>query len=201
MLRGYVRPSATVSSARQQAALAKVKGLKDSGTYVEERGKKGDKMPMRQALLGSLRKGHSDVVVVTDLHRLAVNRHDLAPTVRAIHERGASIVETSTGRKSSDPADMCEMVLDAVAFWTGEARIGSSAEAKRRGKMGGRPAIDRMSKHEALTIWRNVTKYPDPKDALALMTGWTKPEAYRHLKARGGGMMAGRKPKNFTPSK
>lgn len=125
-----------------------------------------------------MRKG--DVLEVKMLQDLAKPEGTLKVLYRrlgAIEERGASVLETATGMRT--PKDTVAMLTVATPW----LRKGlSPKQARANGsKSKGRPPKSRMAKREARAIWRDTVEYATNEDALEAMTGWTQPEAYRHL--------------------
>lgn len=99
-----------------------------------------------ESLISMLRRG--DVVHVRNLALLARPKHrtddnprlDLWAMVHAIEARGASILETSTGRRSSiSPQERDEMIRDALEAVTKGMKALPRRIARENGILGGRP--------------------------------------------------------------
>lgn len=126
-----------------------------------------------------------EVVGVQSLARLGSSREQIAAAVDKIFEKGGIIHETSTGRRSDNPRDMAAMAFEAADEIAADRRVLTPAQAKRYGKKGGRPVIEKMPDDEARPIWQNTKTYRRPEDALKHMPGWSQAVAYRELGARG----------------
>jgi hypothetical protein len=133
----------------------------------------------------NLRDGESDTLVaVHHLHLLAPGAGELRRRIRAIHAKGAVIVEVATGRCSDDATALADMVFEAHEVYTGRlldpkiaSRIGKlgAANSPRTKKLSGR---DHMPKVMALPIWRDVTNYRRKEDALAAINADTNYRPY-----------------------
>ena len=121
-----------------------------------------------------------DVLCIAgSLRILAQNREGLHEVLGLIRERGASVMDVTTGRMATD--DGAEMAIEAIREFS-QAKAGhldpKAAARIRWGK------LERITKKDARMIWRNTTAYPRVRDALAAMTGWSVGSAYRELGKR-----------------
>jgi len=178
MRRGYVRASARVREKPQLDALTEF-GLDRKAIYVQSA--EEDVMDF----LRSLREG--DEACVTTLDRLAKTRMVLKDYIKEVHSRGAVLVETKTGRRSSDPQQLADMVIDAINTLARDGWAQKPEVGKRFGVLGGRPVkSERMPEEQAGAIWFDA-RISSVHDALAKMDGWTMRSAYRHFGSRGFG--------------
>lgn len=149
-------------------------------------------------------KARGDVVLVTTLGRLAPHFDEITKAVRAIHKRGAVILETTTGMRSDNAENMLEMLDIALHELRSDKRTHSPERAAELGAMGGKARaanaeINRTAEAEALVAWRDLRL--STKEALDTghMRGWTQSTAYSLLKKRNTapGSKAGRTRKSW----
>lgn len=181
MKRGYIRPSIRHSEHGQRAILMQA-GVEV--IYVE-----GQFENIRE-YIASLRDG-DDASVVT-LARLGPNRQMLRTYIGQIHDKGCVIVEEKTGRRLDTSEAMAIAVLDAVDELAQDRRAHAPDDARRYGKLGGRPKKEKMSKPAAEKIWFD-TRIKSVAEAMARMEGWSTRMAYREFGPRG--VSVGRPPK------
>lgn len=176
-LRGYARKSPRHTAEAQERALIEA-GCTEQTVYVEGRGRESFELWRR-----SLRPG--DTAMVTSLGRLATSRDLVRERIVAILERGAVLVETTTGRRI-EPACLGAVLaaLDAADELAGDRRTwdATSAGAAARKRWG---SAERMPLADARVIWRDAANYPTIPQALTAMPGWTRQRAYRDLGPRG----------------
>ena len=197
---GYVRPEPRNPGQRQRAAIE----MLDLGEFpiYEELTAHAPGYPVRTAMVKARREGGQDVVIVSEMHRLAPDAEALRAVLKQLRAKNVCILEAVTGRYSGTNGTMEEMVLDAVQWYRSK---GLTAEAAAQlGRFGAaaspvtKPLEKRMPVREALAIWRNPalttegalnTINADPRydDKYSLSA------AYRYLKPRHVG--AGRPPK------
>lgn len=99
----------------------------------------------RRTLVGVIRRG--DTIHVRHLHLLAEPkrrtddnpRRSLWEIVSEIEARGATIVEVSTGRSTSDAGQRDVMIADAIEIVTRGAKALPRRVARENGLLGGRP--------------------------------------------------------------
>jgi hypothetical protein len=198
---GYVRPEPRNPGPRQRAAIE----MLDLGKFpiYEEATAHAPGFPIRNAMVNARRKGCGDVVIVSEMHRLAPDAEALRAVLRQLKAKDVTILEAVTGRYSTKSES--EMVFDAFAWYRSK---GLTAEAAAQlGRFGAaaspvtKPLAGRMPVREALAIWR------DPKltTEAALNTINADPRyddeyslsaAYRYLKPRGVGAGRPAKPKS-----
>jgi hypothetical protein len=197
---GYVRPEPRNPGPRQRAAIE----MLDLGKFpiYEEATAHAPGFPHRTAMINARRKGCNDVVIVSEMHRLAPDAESLRVVLKQLRAKDVTVLEATTGRYSGTNGTMEEMVLDAVAWYRSK---GLTAEAAAQlGRFGAaaspvtKPLEKRMPVREALVIWRNPAF--DTESALNNINAdqryddkYSMSSAYRHLKQRGVG--AGRPPK------
>jgi hypothetical protein len=197
---GYIRPEPRNPAAKQRAAIE----LLDLGKFpiYEETAANPPGFPHRTAMVNARRKGCNDVVIVSEMHRLAPDAESLRAVLKQLRAKDASILEATTGRYSGTNGTMEEMVLDAVAWYRSKGL--TSEAAAKLGKIGAnaspmsRPLAGRMPVREAQIIWRNPALTTE--GALNTINAderfeekYSQSAAYRHLKTRMVG--AGRPPK------
>ncbi len=201
MLLGYIRPDARYPESRQREALVAF-GVKKF--YVEPPRKRGDDYPMRKAMVQQIRLSQKDCVVVCEFHRLASTGKDLKDAYRAIHARKAVIVEAASRRRSDDPDDLGDMILEATETFS--QRQLSKFEASRIGKIAAgfspvtKPLKGRMPLKMAEAMLNDRKRFPEIGHAIEAINhdkrwkvGWNKPLAYR-LAREGKIKLASRRP-------
>lgn len=174
-LRGWIRASTRHSETMQRQALEAVgcTAIFVAGT------------DSWQEFVADLRKG--ETVCVTTFGRLSSHRTDLAPFRRAVHERKCHIWEVTTGRRSNNADDAAEMMADAVAEQTGDARALPHKDAVKNGRKGGKAkgvsaTQARTSIIAAKSVWYDASiKGVPAKLAHENMRGWSKSSAFRKL--------------------
>lgn len=191
-IRAFVRPGKRHSEARQ---IASVIDAGATSVYVEGKARPSRIIngatviwlpDARETWLRSIRSG--DDVLIATAGRIGPTRCEIARTLTDIHERGAVLIEASSGRRSNDPAAAPFLMLDAVneltadrgARFTSETGRAASAKASR-------PSPDRMGITAARQIWRDTAGHPTTTTALDAMPGWTIRAAYIHFGKRHGG--------------
>lgn len=148
MNRGYVRPTPRFPAQKQIDALVKA-GVREQHIYVEGRGAES-----WAEFVKALRNG--DAVVVDGLHRLGVNRADLHTAFRDVAAMGCVIMDAGNNMAQLDPNSLAA-VAEAYRVLTGELRIPTHREARRRGIKGGRPALELDKYTEGnREIWLNA---------------------------------------------
>lgn len=177
MKKGYA------TNAEQEAALKKY-GLKDSAIYRQGRGRED---------WGNWKLRRGDVLCISGGLSIFGRKHrEMARAVEAVQEWGAEILDIETGQRTGDGKG-AQMISAALSRLHGDQRAMSkraremqAAAVKSRNKK-----VPRMSKREALKIWRD----PELKlhEKLALMEGWSRARAYNELGATG--VPSGRRPK------
>ena len=174
-LRGWIRVSTRHSETMQRDALAEV-GC--TAIYVEGQ-------DTWEQFVKELRKG--EIVCVTTFGRLSSRRNELAPRRRDVHAKKCHVWEVTTDRRSNNADDAADMMADAAAEQTGDARALPPKEAARRGAKGGKvfgenAAQRRTSEVEAKSAWYDPNG-GSVADRLARpqMRGWTKMTAFRRL--------------------
>lgn len=164
MLRSYMRHEPRDPGPGQKHALLKA-GASERHIYEEDERKRGLGYPERDQLVASLR-GPSEILVAS-LHNFAASIADLGEFVIDVLERGHTIIEGKTGRRSDDPAQLAAMIFDAMNF---RSRKGLTTSAARKlGKLGAKasPATKKkkglMPIREAQEIWRKPLLTIDEK--------------------------------------
>ena len=174
-LRGWIRASTRHSETMQRQALEAV-GC--TAIYVAG-------VDTWEDFVGDLRK--HETVCVTTFGRLSSHRTDLKLFRRAVHDRKCHIWEVTTGRRSNNADDATEMMADAVAEQTGDARALPHKDAVRNGRKGGKTKGEnaikaRTSIIEAKSVWYDASiKGVPAKLAHENMRGWSKSSAFRKL--------------------
>lgn len=146
----------------------------------------------RVEMLNTLRRG--DVVKVrhalllAEPKRLSTDnpRRDLWAIIAQIEERGATVLEVSTGRTTANVSDRDAIIADAIERLTKGARAYNRKRAVEHGKLGGRPKKDvAKGEADARRLWFD----PDLKDRERLRrllkpTGWSISRCYQVFKGR-----------------
>lgn len=142
----------------------------------------------------SLRRG--DVLCIEALALLPDERvpgklqpaADLVEALDEIRDKGAVVLETSTGRRSDNREELKAMRADAIRALGAGGRSLPSAKAKENGGKGGRrPTVfsDR-DMERAESVWHNLKKFPRWEDAkAALPKDFTSHRAYKLWGPRG----------------
>lgn len=150
----------------------------------------------RVALLGSLRsRGTGDVVMVSDLAVLAINKKDLRVVRATLKAKNAVIWEARYNRWSNKAENMADMIQDALDVWSHKGRRWSNKAAQAEDASKGGIALAksradrRVPKRMALTIWRDERL--DADEAIERINttpgyelDWTRTSAYRQLGPR-----------------
>lgn len=198
---GYIRPEPRNPAPKQRAAIEML-GLGSFPIY-EEAIRETPGFPIRTAMFNARRVGGRDVVIVSELHRLAPDAETLRAFLKKLDAKEVCVLEATTGRYSGTNGTLQEMIFDAVAWYKSKGL--TSEAASKLGKLGAeaspatKPKQGRMPVRQAQIIWRNPALSTEA--ALnAINADKTYPEeysqsaAYRYLKTRMVG--AGRPPKN-----
>lgn len=156
--RGYIRPTKD-RPAGPQRELLQSKGV----TIIYEEGK-GETL---ENAIKHMRRG--SVLYVPTFDRLSAHRRVLKQIIADVHERGAIIIEAKTGRRSDRAKDIAEMIFEAIDI--NNRRPLSTAEARRRGLLGGAPKKKLLSKRQDRMIWKDVVNYPDIADVVTAWSG------------------------------
>lgn len=176
MRQAYVRPFRRWTAEKQIDTLLGA-GVPERRIYVEGRGS--------ETLAAAIRATRKDEFLeVVALRVFGDSLRDIREAYEALRDRGAGVLEVTTGRKASQ--DGIPLYHDAHRALHGEASAGSRAEMARRGSKGGTIAAKkkkaaRMSEREARKIWRSART---ALEALEQMPGWTRQTAYRRLGPR-----------------
>lgn len=101
----------------------------------------------------------------------------------AIHEKRIAIVEAATGRRSDKSQDVQKMLIEAADELAGDRRSLTSKQAKRFGKMGGRPSPERLDDKDAEREWFD-SRNPTTSAVLGRCPGWTLRSLYRQFGPR-----------------
>ena len=147
----------------------------------------------RTHMLNTLRQG--DVVKARHLLLLAEPkklrtdnpRRDLWAIISQIEERGATLLEVSTGRTSANPRERDGMIADAIERLTRGSRAYNRKQAQAHGKLGGRPKKDvAKGEADARLLWFDPKL--DDRDKLRRLlrlTGWSVSRCYKEFGGRG----------------
>lgn len=189
----YIRPDSRSSEAQQRAILDafKLDSYSVVKLYVEAVKRRGGEYPEREKMVKSLRPG--DLVVVTDLHRLASRSEELTEAIKAIRSRGLNtvVVEARKGRRSDCLTDYDRMRHEASQVYSGHSM--TTIEARERGTKGGenspvtKPAPGRMPWGKMLAVIKVSTTMADAVAAInasAYVTPVSRVWLYREFKAR-----------------
>ncbi len=173
---GYVRPSPWFTAKRQIEALLAF-DVDPDRICVE--GRDGESLA---EVIRVLEPG--DELCLATADRLTNRRTLIAPTLDDIHEKGAVAVDVNSGQRSPG----YHFMADAIAGLARDRRKLTSAEARKIGAAGGRPAATPLVPlAQARAIWKDTSI--DGGDAL-VQIGLSKDTAYRMFGPRG--MKAGR---------
>lgn len=179
MLIGYIRPHKRRLEAAQRTAL-EAAGVKRIWT-------EGRDETLADCIAQLRRR---DVLAVTDLWLLAEPRSkdvrsprkSLFEALGAIEERGATVVETASGRSSSEDRDA--MLLDAIEWLSGQAR-GRKGAVNGRGKQPVKFAPEVIEAAERIWRDRRVKTWADA--AKKLPKGFTVYRAHKMFGPRDAG--------------
>lgn len=148
----------------------------------------------RARLIETLRKG--DVVKVWKLHLLAEPkrrtddnpRRDLWAILHQIEDRGATVLELSTGRTSSDHRQRDLMIADAVEILTRGQHAVARKIAAQNGLNGGRPPtkISDEQRDRARALWFDLKVYGVDLRRILKAEKYTLARCYREFGPRGG---------------
>lgn len=172
-VRAFIRHSARHSESDQRAV---IDPTKPGGIFVADR-ERGASDFVR-----ALRKG--DIVLVTTLGRLAGTRRGIESAMAAIHAKGCVIVEATTSRRSDEPEQRSAMIFDAIDELAGDRKVHTAAKARKYGKLGGRPPVERLPPKEAEREWFD-RRNKSTMDAKEKCPGWSVRELYRKFGPRG----------------
>lgn len=181
--RGYARAYPRCPVPAQTEALVAY-GCPRRAIYTEDK----DGFP---AFAQSLRSGEI-AGMLGGLRVIGDNRKTIVEGVAMVHAKSAAIVDIETGQRSD--RDGAHMLDAALARIHGEKKIGDRASAM--GKKGAkakwaRRRNARMPTNQARVLW--FDKGISADEALASMTGWSKPAAFREFGP------SGRPPGRFNP--
>lgn len=163
-IRAFIRPSPRHSEKAQRTAL---EGAAPGVIIV------GDNA---SNFIRQLRRG--DVALVVTLARLASTRRALDAAMDAVHAKGVVIVEAATGRRSDKAADVQKMLIEATDELATDRRALTPKQARKFGKMGGRPVPERLPEKDAEREWFDV-RNETTIEALIKCPGWTLRSLYR----------------------
>lgn len=146
-------------------------------------------------LLDRLRRG--DIVKLRHLHLLVPvkkrtdenPRRDLWQVLHLIEDRGATILEVSTGRSSANQRERDMMIADAIEVITRGARAISAKLARENGKKGGRPpaTIKDEQREAARAYWFERPEIVGKRLRQCLKRlGYSVARCYREFGPRGG---------------
>lgn len=146
-------------------------------------------------LLDRLRRG--DIVKLRHLHLLVPvkkrtdenPRRDLWQIIHLIEDRGATILEVSTGRSSANQRERDMMIADAIEVITRGARAISAKLARENGKRGGRPpaVIKDEQREAARAYWFERPEIVGKRLRQCLKRlGYSVARCYREFGPRGG---------------
>lgn len=113
---------------------------------------------------------------------------DLIEALDELRDRGAVVVETSTGRRSDRKEELKAMRADAIKSLGAGGRSLPTAQARANGGKGGRCAkvFSERDMERAELVWGSLKKYPRWKDVeAALPKGFTTYRAFKLWGARG----------------
>lgn len=176
---GYVRPSRGFPASRQVKALTDA-GVHDADTYIE--GRDGETL---EELLRCLEPG--DTIELPSADRLTNRSSLIAPLLDDIHERGAVVVDVSTGLRSQP--DGYRFMGDAIEGLRRDRPRLTSAKAREMRAKGGRPATPLLvPQSEARRLFKDKTL---PLDEVERLTGWDRSKLYKAFPG-GRGVKAGR---------
>jgi DNA invertase Pin-like site-specific DNA recombinase len=145
---GYVRVSTVTQTLEQQQAALEVAGV--AKTFSDTMSGARDDRPGLAALMDYVREG--DTVVVWKLDRLGRNTLHILETVKALSDRGVTLVSTTDGIDSSTPAG--RMMIGV---------LGSLAEYERE-LVKERTALKRQASRANGTRFGRPKSIDDPKD-------------------------------------
>lgn len=182
---GYAR----VSTLDQNADL-QLQRLNDAGcdrVIVEKAsGAKSDRPELQRVLTDMLRQG--DTLVIWKLDRLARSLKQLIQTAEDLKGRGIGLVSLTDAIDTSSPGGMLVFhMLGAIAEFERalirERTVAGLAEARRKGRRGGRPRL--LSKKDATAARALLSDGTLSSKEIAARFGVSKATLYRHLATNG----------------
>lgn len=169
---GYVRPSPWYTAKKQIAALVGEGRVEPDRIYVE--GREGESL---EEAIHAIERG--DELCVASACRLTNRRQMIAPTLDDIHEKGAVVIDVSTGHRSPG----YHFMADAIAGLARDRGTLTTERARELRKLGGRAkAKPLVPIAEARRIWKDLSI---PLAEALERIGVSKDWAYRNLRARG----------------
>lgn len=184
--RGYVQSLPRYPGGAQRAALEKF----ELGDIFDE-----DAMDdARAEMMDTTRRG--DVTYVTELHLLARRvkrtnhnmRLDLWDALHDIERRGGSVIETRTGRSTTDPQQRDDMLKDAIEVLTRGHMARATKIARANGALGGRPprAFSEAQTEAARKAWLDPALHGDKLRRALASAGYSVSRCYQVFGPRGG---------------
>lgn len=128
-------------------------------------------------------------LLVRRVKRTDVNlRLNLWRVVHAIEDRGATIEETATGRKSTDPRQRDDMISDAIETLTRSHNARAAKVARANGRKGGRPpnVLSDEQTAKARAAWFNSDLAGGRLLKTIRAAGYTRSRCYQEFGPRGG---------------
>lgn len=153
----YIRVDKSNPLAEQKEAIGATGTMtgKTANTFIEEKN-----FSTLKRLLKSARAG--ELLVVSELHRLADSIEALRDTLRKVQAKGLIILVAFTGRRSDKLADWADEILDARDYYQ-RHRLSKTA-ARKAGRKGGQAKWDRVREEAA--------KEGDPLPAGKALARW-----------------------------
>jgi DNA invertase Pin-like site-specific DNA recombinase len=178
---GYARVSTIDQSPELQLDALRRAGCERIHTE-KASGAKADRPELTRVLDDVLRKG--DVLVVWKLDRLARSLKKLITTAEDLEARGIGLVSLTESINTTTPGGVLVFhVFGAIAQF--ERTAAGLAEARRRGRKGGRPPAFKAGD---VTAARALMKQGDlPVRDVAKRMGVSVATLYRHVGKRGDG--------------
>lgn len=147
----------------------------------------------RTDMLNTLRNGDlvkvHHALLLAEPKKLSTDnpRRDLWAIIAQIEERGAVVVEVSTGRTSANPRERDGMIADAIERLTKGSRAYDRKQAVEHGKLGGRPKKDvAKGEADARRLWFDPALGDREKLRRFLRpTGWSISRCYKEFGGRG----------------
>ena len=183
MLIGYARISTDKQLLDRQIDELIEAGVTPDHIYHESISGRKRERPELNNMIRALREG--DVVVVTELTRISRSTKDLLALVDKIEKKGASIksLKESWLDTSTAHGQLIFIIMAGLAQFEAELtreRVRSGiVSARARGRMGGRPKVNKEAINKAIKLY-NSKEFSLIQ--IEEMTGISKSTLYRYLK-------------------
>ena len=178
-LRGWVRPTPRYPAGPQIENLIRF-GVKEKNIYVDGRGAEN-----WESFIRTHRPG--EATCVDGLHRLAGTRRGFQSALHQIALAKGKVLDVANGGEPISAHNL-NAVTNAFQIIAGEDRIPTTAEAQRRGKLGGRPGFLHLKTRANKVIWRNAASNKEAEKKVGVrwrtMNRWWGPSGRADIKRK-----------------